>query len=225
MFDPDRLSDADCWTLCTRLFPNGLDDAAIGHELTRRGYRGSERGEPADLLGRCLWDIYSNNHKVLTADGRAVDLGSFRAAAAFLAAFRSRREANVDAARDPWDYLDFHMATLGKDADCLSPVYELIFTRMREAGLDWRYVHRRLYVIDFSGWDEEAGRFEDYDASRSVEREAERKRRAAETTELRAELDRLYRESVEEARTGAPPPVVRSYARVYGRHPDGWPPA
>lgn len=40
-----------------------------------------------------------------------------------------------------------------------------------------------------------------------------------------AELDESYRESAEAAAQGAPPPIVQSYRRVYGRLPSGWPPA
>jgi hypothetical protein len=39
--------------------------------------------ECADLLGRCLWDVFSNSHDVLTAEGAVVDLGTFRGSAAF----------------------------------------------------------------------------------------------------------------------------------------------
>lgn len=41
--------------------------------------------ECRELVGRCLWDIFSDNHEVLSADGRRLDLGSHRAAGGFLA--------------------------------------------------------------------------------------------------------------------------------------------
>lgn len=41
--------------------------------------------ELRELVGRCLWDIFSDNHEVIAPDGRIVDLGSFRASAGFLA--------------------------------------------------------------------------------------------------------------------------------------------
>ncbi|MEK7351963.1 MAG: hypothetical protein AAB177_13900, partial [Nitrospirota bacterium] len=47
--------------------------------------------ECADLLGCCLWDVLADNHDVCTAKGVLVDLGSFRAAAGFIADFRHRR--------------------------------------------------------------------------------------------------------------------------------------
>lgn len=40
--------------------------------------------EVAELVGLCLWDAFSDNHDVIAADGRVADIGSFRAAAAFL---------------------------------------------------------------------------------------------------------------------------------------------
>jgi hypothetical protein len=38
------------------------------------------------LVGQCLWNILSDNHEVLAADGRVLDIGSFRASGGFLAA-------------------------------------------------------------------------------------------------------------------------------------------
>lgn len=45
--------------------------------------------EPArecqELVGRCLWEVFSDNHEVSADDGRLLDLGSSRAAGGFLA--------------------------------------------------------------------------------------------------------------------------------------------
>ena len=41
--------------------------------------------ECRELVGRCLWDIFSDNHTVRSADGRELDLGSSRASGGFLA--------------------------------------------------------------------------------------------------------------------------------------------
>ena len=40
--------------------------------------------EVTELVGMCLWDIFSDNHEVITADGRSAGLGSFRGSSAFL---------------------------------------------------------------------------------------------------------------------------------------------
>lgn len=225
MTERERLSQPACWDLFMGMFPHGLDDGAIVAELTRRGYRTLSPDEAADLLGRCLWDVFSNNHDVTTADGKAVDLGSFRAAAGFVAAFRSQRAAHDDGVHDRCDYLDFYMGTLGMRDEDLSPVYDVIFARMRSAGLAWRYVHPRIYLIDMGNWSDQREGFEEYDPSQSVARQLERQLRASETAELRAQLDRAYRESVGEARRNPPPAVVQSYQRMYGCYPDGWPPS
>jgi hypothetical protein len=41
--------------------------------------------EVRELVGRALWDIFSDNHEVTGPDGRIVDLGSFRGSGGFLA--------------------------------------------------------------------------------------------------------------------------------------------
>ena len=138
MTERERLSQRACWDLFMQMFPHGLDDGAIVAELTRRGHRTLSPDEAADLLGRCLWDVFSNNHDVTTADGKAVDLGSFRVAAGFIAAFRSQRAPRGDGVHDRGDYLDFYMGTLGMPDEAVSPVYDVIFARMRSVELAWR---------------------------------------------------------------------------------------
>ncbi len=46
--------------------------------------------EPAELLGLCLWDLFSDNHEVIAGDGRVVDLGFFRGSAGMIADFFDR---------------------------------------------------------------------------------------------------------------------------------------
>ncbi len=41
--------------------------------------------EIQELVGRCLWDIFSDNHDVVADDGRRLDLGSMRSGGGFLA--------------------------------------------------------------------------------------------------------------------------------------------
>ncbi len=45
------------------------------------------RHECAQLVGECLWDIFSDNHEVVGTDRRVLDIGSFRGAAGFIADF------------------------------------------------------------------------------------------------------------------------------------------
>jgi hypothetical protein len=41
--------------------------------------------ECQELVGLCLWDIFSDNHEVIADDGRVLDLGSMRSGGGFLA--------------------------------------------------------------------------------------------------------------------------------------------
>jgi hypothetical protein len=209
------------------------ETAPPSFEEIRREYREEPirpREECATVVGLCLWDIFSENHEVYTAGGVLVDLGSFRGAAGFIADFRNRHGRSAEGIRRAMNYMDFYMGTafVGRRAD-LVQVYELIFRRLKRLGLDWRYVHPRLGLVDFGSLDEheESSGKPDwlgYDPSKAIARELESKRRQREVAELRESLDMAYRESVREARKNPPPRTVQAYRHVYGRWPSGWPP-
>lgn len=40
---------------------------------------GNQEEEVTELVGLCPWDIFSDNHDVITADGRVAEIGSFEA--------------------------------------------------------------------------------------------------------------------------------------------------
>jgi hypothetical protein len=88
--------------------------------------------EVQELVGQCLWDIFSDNHDVLGPDGRLVDIGSFRGAGGFLADCLNRQSG-----RQEYDYMDFYMGTiwLSRRAD-LTPVYHMIFRRLKARRYD-----------------------------------------------------------------------------------------
>src|SRR6266487_3479420 len=100
--------------------------------------------EVRELVGKCLWDIFSDEHDVLAPDGRLVDIGSFRGAGGFLADC-----LNGQSGRQEYDYMDFYMGTiwLSRRAD-LTPVYRMIFRRLKARGYDWTYHFPRLALID-----------------------------------------------------------------------------
>lgn len=217
------------------LAPRGLprENPPPTLEEVRRSHRDEPvrpREECADMLGRCLWDIFSDNHEALTTERWLVDLGSFRASAGFIADFCNRVEGPERLAIGGRDYMDFYMGTawIARRAD-LTPVYALIFRRMKSLGLDWRYVHPRLEIVELSGLREslEGGdkpEWMGYDPSRAFARELEERKRQQGLTELRESLDAAYQESIEEARKNPPPRTVHAYCQVYGRWPEGWPP-
>ena len=185
--------------------------------------------ECADLLGCCLWDVFSDNHEVVTAEGSLVDLGSFRATAGFIADFRYRHNDSQEDLGHRGDYIEFYMGTtLVRHRADLTPVYELIFRRMRHIGLSWRYAHPRLYAIDLSSLSDLVG--DDapealrYDPTESFWHERQLAERQTELAEFQQNLAEAYRASVQDACHGPPPATVRAFQRVYGQNPDVWPP-
>lgn len=186
--------------------------------------------ECADLLGCCLWDVFADNHDVCTTEGVIVDLGSFRAAAGFIADFRQRQSHSEAWLNERRDYLEFYLGTwMVRHRADLTPVYELIFRCMQQLGLDWEYVHRRLMLVDVRPLhealeSENVPEAVQYDPTENYWRERTEAAHDAEMADLRRNLDEAYRESVEEARHDPPPATVRAYQLVYGRFPAGWPP-
>ncbi len=157
--------------------------------------------ECAELLASCIWHLFSDNHEVKTVEGNPVDLGTGRLAAGFLAGFFEHPRQGPSSL-DMFDYIRFYMrSTLIKGRADLSPVYTLIFFRLRRCGLDWRYVHPTLDVAN-SG---------------------------AEDTEEAIEFKRLIMEAnyegIRAAREQPPPSIVVAYQSVYGQWPEGWPPS
>lgn len=259
-------------------FPGRRPDAPpMPPEPTREEVEAEYRPAPAEparecqeLVGRCLWDVFSDNHEVFAADGRLLDLGSSRAAGGFLAEVVNaqggpppppRPEMPPELTRwlDPpadaspevvammaemrremigdggYTYLDFYMGTgmVSGRAD-LTPVYGLIFRRLRARGMDWVYHFPRLHLVDFRPLKkmldekerEEKGEaeFEGYDPAAAFEEEQEDRKKDEEIAGMRASLDEGHREAVAAARKAEPPAVVRAYAAVYGEFPGGWPP-
>jgi hypothetical protein len=183
--------------------------------------------EVRELVGQCLWDVFSDGHEVVGPDGRVLDLGSFRGSGDFLADVANRQS---DA--EKYDYMSFYMGTIwvAQRAD-LTPVYRMIFGRLRGRGLDWVYHFPRLYAVDFrplkEALDQEQKQEPDwvnYSPSNALAKEAEKQERDQELAEFRESLEQGNREAIEEALKQPPPTTVRAYEAVYGSFPRGWPP-
>jgi hypothetical protein len=181
--------------------------------------------EIREILARSLWDIFSDNHEVLTPQGKVLDIGSFRGAGGFIADY-----LNGIVAEARYDYMDFYLGTLWLAGRVdLTPVYALIFRRLKEQGFDWVYHFPRLAVVDMRPWrdalaDASKPEWLDYSPDEAFAKEQEDAKRDAEIAEMRESLDKDYRAAVEEARHAPPPPTVLAYCSVYSRNPRGWPP-
>lgn len=179
--------------------------------------------EVTDLVGSCLWDVFSDNHDVIMVDGRVADIGSFRGASAFLDEYLTRDN------RQGWsrgDYLRFYMGTawISGRAD-LTPVYAMIFHRLRSVGADWVYHFPEIFLVDFSAHREEDPQSMSYSLSEGAATELNAHKQRAELERLRADLAASNARAREEAMDHPPPAIVCAYRLVYGCDPRGWPPA
>jgi len=119
------------------------------------------------------------------------------------------------------DYCEFYMGTwaVGGRTD-LSPVYRMIFARLKTLGLDWHYAFPRLQLIRFVKPEPEGPEWGDYDPSTAFEEEENEQQHAM----LEADLEEGHRESLEAAKDRPLPLTVTAYHDIFGRWPPGWPP-
>jgi hypothetical protein len=157
--------------------------------------------EIGELVGMCLWDTFSNEHDVVGLDGRLVDIGSWRGTGGFIA-----DELNRQMGEAKYDYMDFYMGTIwvSQRAD-LTPVYEMIFRRLNDRLLNWRFRFPELGLVEFPSDKPDGAR------SRRIEK-------------MKADLKKAHREAIEDSKEQPVPVIVLAYRNVYGAFPHGWPP-
>ncbi|PYU38585.1 MAG: hypothetical protein DMG56_24595 [Acidobacteria bacterium] len=157
--------------------------------------------EVRELVAMCLWDVFSNENDVVDRDVRLVDIGSWRGAAGFLA-----DQLNRETGEQQYDYIDFYMGSfwVSERAD-LTPVYEMIFRRLKVQSLDWRYRFPELHLIEFPS-------------------ERPNGRRSYELEKMRADLEQAHHEAMDDLKLESVPAIVLAYSNIYGVFPHGWPP-
>ena len=176
--------------------------------------------EVGELIGLCLWDIFSDNHDVIGPDGRVMDIGSFRGAGGFIADCLKRQRRGRH-----YDYLDFYMGTIGvADRADLTPVYAMIFRRLKAHGLDWTYTFPRLHLIDMRPLRDALHADTESRDDQDIFSQDDDEERARALAETQASLNTAHREAIEEALDRPLPPTVQAYESVYGHSPKGWPP-
>lgn len=179
--------------------------------------------ELTELVCECLWDVFSDNHDVIAADGRVADIGSFRGASAFLDEYLS------GSSRDTWrdgDSMRFYMGTIWTSGRAdLTPVYVMIFRRLKGLGADWVYHFPELRLVELPALRTDPERSTRYSVSEAAAAELRTQQRRAQLERTRAEFAALNAQAREDAMDGPPPATIRAYRQVYGRDPRGWPPA
>jgi hypothetical protein len=180
--------------------------------------------EVTELVGHCLWDVFSDNHDVVASDGRLVDIGSFRGASAFLDGYLKRASGGIPALKVS-NYMHFYMGTIwiGGRAD-LTVVYTMIFRRLKRLGLDWIYNFPEIQMVDFKPQRVELEDPLVYSPSESWKASQEEEQHQVEVEKMQAELNEINIQSHKEAMDLPVPSTVHGYQYVYGRSPQGWPP-
>ena len=182
--------------------------------------------EFVEILGLCLWDIFSENHEVIAANGKIHDIGSFRGAAGFIANYINTHIKGIDI---NYDYVDFYLgsAYISTRAD-LTPLYEEIFKGLKSAGCNWKYSFPKMQIIDLANFPnspkfENQNDFLNYDPEKSILEELEIKQQKEKIEKLRETFEKDYREAVKRSKHEPLPRTVLAYKIVYKQLPDGWP--
>lgn len=181
--------------------------------------------ECRELVGKCLWHVFSDNNDVVGPDGRKLDFGSMRYGGEILANLLNQQIGTQE-----YDYIHFYLGTVWvSDRADFTPIYRMIFRRLHQRGFDWVYHFPRLYAIDMRPLkkqldEQKKPEWQEYDPSKALAEEEEDRQRNEELAKLRESLDEGHREAVEQAMEEPPPATVQAYYDVYGDFPEGWPP-
>ncbi|MCA0234423.1 MAG: hypothetical protein LCH91_28465 [Bacteroidetes bacterium] len=171
-----------------------------------------------EVLGSCLWCIFSNNHDVIDENGTVYHLGSFRGSGSFIADFLNEYFPSEVI----FDYMDFYCADVSLlEDDTVFSLLVLLFERLKNARFNWRYSFPRIGIVSFEK-PEQVTQPEDYDPQQALEEELTRQQRREEVAKLQAQLDEAYEKEREEALYQPPPLIIRAYQTVYGHFSEGW---
>lgn len=174
----------------------------------------------AYLAGLFTWDIFSNNHNVITPAGEEADIGSWRGAGTTIAELLAERPDVEEA----YSYLDFYMGADYVDDladEFRSTCYIAAFTELYRLNGDWVYSFPATGLVSFTQPSAPAAA-QDYDPAAAQLAELERQQREEEVDRLRQLLADDLAQRKEEALYRPPPVVVQAYSEVFGRFPVGW---
>lgn len=171
--------------------------------------------ELTDLVGLCLWDIISDNQDLVDPEGKRIHYPSFRATSALIDQFATQNQG-LDNDYYFGDHMRFYLGSglVGHRVD-LTPVYELIFKRLKKLAYRWCYSFPEIHLIDFGGTHKASDA--PYSPSESLSRQEEQKNFAK-------KLKDDTKERKTRAWDQAPPTTVQAYQNVFNSDPVGWPP-
>ena len=171
------------------------------------------------LIGLAIWDIFSNNHEVISLQREVYDIGSFRGSGSTISEVINEHFAEEQS----YDYLDFYMGSdwIAEGIE-MQPLYEAIFALLRERNCDWYYSFPRIHLMDMKSKSAEQDNLQ-YDPTQAMKDELAEQQRQRELDEMRVKLDALHEESLAEAKRKPLPPIILAYQKVYGKMPTGSP--
>ena len=175
--------------------------------------------ELQEIVAACVWDIFSDNNDVVK-DDKVYDIGSFRGAARFIANWLNRTS------EEKYDYIDFYMGSFAKADFCdLTPIYELIFSRLKQMGGDWIFHFTKMNLVDFSNkTNQKPTNLENYNPNEALAHELKKQEEHKAKDNFKEQLEEINAKQKEDALYKPPPPVVKAYRNVFGKFPMGWPP-
>src|SRR5437762_4321972 len=165
--------------------------------------------ELGELMGLCLWDVFSDGHVVVAADGRAADFGPFAESSKFLDRYVGGEICS--SGRKCFGF-SWGTHTLAKRAD-LTSIFAMIFHRLRSAGGEWVYRGWAEFLVSHT---------------RPHEWPAEPPHRMKPTSpeedlRRRAKVDAMVARAREWVLNRPTPVTVCGYQAAYKRDPRGWP--
>jgi len=170
-----------------------------------------------DLLGDCVWSIFSENHDVIASDGSVYHLGSWRGSGSFIANFINEQYP-VDG---KYDYMDFYMGLLHEeDRTKCSPIFRHIFEVLKQEGCYWRYSFSEIAMVSFDQPQQSTAGPANYDPAKVVQAEMEYETKQREVADLQARFDKDREVAMEGARYAPPPAALQVYWEVYGKRPE-----
>ncbi len=192
-----------------------LEDFSKTFELERP----TSESELQELIGACVWDIFSDNNDVV-CDGKVYNIGSFRGAAEFIADRLNKTSVKQ------YDYMNFYMGSFNytdEDECDVTPIYLWIFNKLKNLGCDWHFHFTQINVVDMgSQKPKEDMPFDSYDPNKALEQEFKDAEERKEKEAFKAKIEDLNAKEREDALYKPPPAVVQAYKMVYGKFPIGY---
>lgn len=172
------------------------------------------------LIGLAVWDIFSNNHEVISPNGKIYDIGSWRGSGSTI----SEVIHSHFKGKECYDYIDFYMGSVYQAEEVnLIKIYEEIFSLLKILGCDWHYTYPRIYLIDFKNKNAQEQDNLSYNPNNALADEMSNRKRESELKNLQDKLDEDYIDDLEKSKKKPLPNILIAFKNIYGYLPKGCP--